>query len=155
MFKKGSFKKIKFTPGIDDICKPCKNLKDGYCLDVFDKETTRRYNTNSKHKFNYNLDIKLNSKLPDIFVFDEVQSLYDVLIMLKTCLTKEIISVYLWERPKRSEMTFIGIEKALQIIKKTGLIYVLILLPFHIKSPFYCTNFWSKFWGEFQAFWQG
>jgi len=113
MFKKGSFKYIKFTPGVDDICKPCKNLKDGCCLDIFDKETTKRYNTNSKHEFNYALDIRLNKELPDIFVFDKVQSLLDVLTLLKTSLTKEIINLYLWERPNRAEVTFIGIEKAI------------------------------------------
>lgn len=118
MFKRGCFKNIKFTPGVDDICKPCKNLKNGYCLDVFDEETTKKYNTNSKHEFNYALDIRLNKELPDIFIFDKVQSLYDVLIKLIASLTKEIISLYLWERPNRVEMTFIGIENALQQIKK-------------------------------------
>ena len=117
-FQKGQLKKIKFTPFVDDICKPCKNLKDtGKCTDIFDEITTKAYGTNSKHEFNYQLDIKLNAALPNIFQFEEVRNTIDVLYELEKFLTEEIVNLYLWKRPERYEKTMLGIAKAIKLYK--------------------------------------
>ena len=90
---------------------------NGKCQGVFDDATTIRYGTNSKNEFNYNLDIKLNKALPNVFQFDTPQDMKDVLLLLKENLTNEIIGYYLWERPNRNELTFVGIDKALTIYR--------------------------------------
>lgn len=114
LFLDGGIKKLKFTPFVDDICKPCKKLIDGKrCEDYFDDETTLYYGFRYKNDFNYQLDIKLNSALPDIFNFEKVQNTIDILNMLKNNLTAEIINLYLWNRPDRVKNTFIGIEKGI------------------------------------------
>lgn len=118
MFMDGKTPKIKFTPFVDDICRPCKKLIDGKrCTDWFDDETTLYYGFRYKNDFNYQLDLKLNSALPGIFNFDKIQNTSEVLKMLKNQLTPEIINFYLWRRPERVKNTFIGIEKGLEMYK--------------------------------------
>ena len=117
-FMDGKVNKIVFTPDVDDICKPCKKLKnDKDCTDFFDEETTKYYGYHFKKDFNYNLDIKLNAALPDIFVFEKEQNILDVLKNLKLYLTNEIINLYLWKRPEREKNTFLGIDKAIEIYR--------------------------------------
>ena len=70
-----------------------------------------------KQDFNYQLDIKLNNALPNIFIFDEKQKMIDVLMMLQEKLTDDIINLYLWKRENRIKNTFIGIQKAIEIYK--------------------------------------
>ena len=120
-FMDGKLNKIVFTPGVDDICKPCKKLQNGiFCTDLFDNATTLAYGTNSKNDFNYNLDIKLNAALPDIFVFEKEQNILEVLEKLKDYLTNEIINLYLWKRPERERNTFLGIDKAIGIYRSNN-----------------------------------
>ena len=112
-FSDGEMKKIKFTPFVDDVCRPCNKLIDGVrCIDYFDDETTLNYGFRYKNDFNYQLDLKLNRALPKIFCFDKTQNMFDVLTALEKNLTSEIIDLYLWKRSNRVENTFKGINKA-------------------------------------------
>lgn len=116
MFMDGQMPKIKFTPFVDDICYPCSKLVDHKrCTDFFDDETTLYYGFRYKNDFNYQLDLKLHRALPDIYDFDRVWDMAEVLELLKANLTGEIIGWYLWDRPQRVENTFIGIDKALAV----------------------------------------
>ena len=120
-FMDGKVDKIIFTPFVDDICKPCKKLENGVkCTDIFDDETTKYYGYRSKHDFNYQLDIKLNEALPNVFVFEKEQDISEVLEQLKRYLTNDIINLYLWKRPDREKNTFSGIEKALTIYRNNN-----------------------------------
>lgn len=114
-FMDGRISTIIFTPDVDDICRPCKCLIDNKCIQMFDDVTALNYGFRNKGDFNYNLDIKLNKALPDIFVFHKEQRIIDVLIRLKEHLTDEIINLYLWKRPEREKNTFLGIKKAIDI----------------------------------------
>ena len=115
-FMDGKMPKIKFTPFVDDICRPCKKLADGVrCIDVFDDETTLFYGFRYKNDFNYQLDIRLNAALPEVFRFDKIWRAYDLLSQLEKGLTAEIVNLYKWQRPQRVEMTFSGIEKGKKI----------------------------------------
>lgn len=117
-FIKGLIKKITFTPFADDICRPCKKLINGQkCSDTFDEVTTKAYGINSKDEFNYQLDIKLNTALPDLFKFDIEQATIDVLYKMQKALTEDIINLYLWKRPERYKKTLEGIVKAIEIYK--------------------------------------
>ena len=117
-FMDGKLQRIAFTPFVDDICRPCNQLDANQkCIQWFDDETTKAYGMRYKQDFNYQLDIKLNKALPEIFVFDKEQSMIDILKMLEADLTDEIIGLYLWKRPDRVKNTFIGIEKAIEIYK--------------------------------------
>lgn len=116
MFMDGKLKRLRFTPFVDDICYPCKKLADHKrCTDFFDDATTLYYGFRYKNDFNYQLDLKLNAALPEIFCFDREFGMAKLLTLLKENLTGEIIGYYLWNREKRIENTFIGIEKALSI----------------------------------------
>ena len=118
-FMDGNFSKITFTPLVDDICRPCNQLdKAQRCIQPFDDETTQYYGFRYKQDFNYNLDIKFNEVLPDIFIFDKEQNMIDVLKALQESLTNEIINLYLWKRPEREKNTFLGIKKAIEIYQK-------------------------------------
>lgn len=116
-FMDGKLTKIIFTPFVDDICAPCNQLKENRCIQSFDDETTKNYGFRFKNDFNYDLDLKLNKALPDIFVFDKVQDTINVLTLLNEKLTDEIINLYLWKREERAKNTFIGINKAIKIYK--------------------------------------
>ena len=118
-FIDGELERIKFTPFTDDICKPCKKLVYGkMCTDCFDDKTTLCYGFRYKNDFNYQLDMKLNVALPDIFCFDKEQNTFDVLCALEKNLTGDILGLYLWNRPDRVKNTFSGIEKGKIIYKK-------------------------------------
>ncbi|MBO7525755.1 MAG: hypothetical protein J6T42_03040 [Clostridia bacterium] len=117
-FFDGKIKKIKFTPFVDDICRPCKKLVDGKrCSDFFDDETTLFYGFRYKNDFNYQLDLKLNEALPQIFCFDKIWNTFEVLCELEKDLTGDIIELYKWERRDRVKNTLIGIKKAMNIYK--------------------------------------
>lgn len=116
-FMDGKLTKIIFTPFVDDICAPCNQLKENRCIQSFDDETTKNYGFRFKNDFNYDLDLKLNKALPDIFVIDKVQDTINVLTLLNEKLTDEIINLYLWKREERAKNTFIGINKAIKIYK--------------------------------------
>ena len=113
-FMDGKCHKIIFTPLVDDICRPCNQLVNNRCIQLFDETTTKNYGFKYKNDFNFDLDIKLNKALPNIFAFDKEQNMIDVLKDLKNYLTDEIINLYLWKRDQRVEKTFIGIEKAIK-----------------------------------------
>lgn len=115
-FSDGEMKKIKFTPFVDDICRPCKKLAGGVrCTDYFGDETTLYYGFRYKNDFNYQLDIQLNAALPQVFCFEKVWNTCDLLCELEKRLTDDIILLYKWHRENRLENTFIGIKKG-QII---------------------------------------
>lgn len=116
-FMDGKLTKIIFTPFVDDICAPCNQLKENRCIQSFDDETTKNYGFRFKNDFNYDLDLKLNKALPDIFMFDKVQDTINVLTLLNEKLSDEIINLYLWKREERVKNTFIGINKAIKIYK--------------------------------------
>lgn len=117
-FIDGKIKKIKFTPFADDICRPCKKLAEGkMCLDYFDDATTLYYGFRYKNDFNYQLDLKLNEKLPDVFCFDKVWDMPELLFALEKGLTADIINMYKWQRPSRAENTFFGIKKGKEIYR--------------------------------------
>lgn len=119
MFIDGKIDKIRFTPFVDDICMPCKKLANGKrCVDYFDDETTLYYGYRYKNDFNYQLDLKLNEVLPDVFDFDKVWDMFEVLSELEKTLTKEIVGLYKWQRPERIEKTFLGIKKGIEIYGK-------------------------------------
>jgi len=114
----GEFTTVIFTPFVDDICSPCKNLVEGgRCIDYFDDETTLYYGFRYKNDFNYQLDLKLNKALPNIFCFDKSWNILDLLYALKDNLKDEIIELYKWNRENRNENTFIGINKAIELYK--------------------------------------
>ena len=116
VFSDGNMKRIKFTPFVDDICRPCKKLADGKrCVDYFDDETTLFYGFRYKNDFNYQLDMKLNEALPEIFDFDKVWDTADLLSELEKRLTSDIIGLYKWQRPERAKKTFEGIKKAKEL----------------------------------------
>lgn len=120
-FMDGKVKKIIFTPDVDDICRPCKKLENGKdCTDFFDEETTKHYGYHFKKDFNYNLDIKLNAVLPDVFTFEKEQDILDVLNKLKVYLTNDIINLYLWKRSERERNTFLGIDRAIKIYRNNN-----------------------------------
>ena len=111
-FSDGEMRAIKFTPFVDDICRPCKKLENGErCTDLFDDETTKLYGVRNKQDFNYRLDIKLNEALPEIFDFDRVWDMSELLYELEKNLTEDIIGLYKWQRPERTVKTFEGIRK--------------------------------------------
>ncbi|MCQ3035311.1 MAG: hypothetical protein MJ248_03750 [Bacilli bacterium] len=114
-FFQGLIKRIKFTPYIDDICKPCKNIVNGRCIDTFDDTTTKLYGQRYKNEFNYELDIKLNSALPNLFKFNEAQNMLDILKEMQKVITEDIVNLYLWKRPDRYKKTLEGIAKAIEI----------------------------------------
>ena len=116
-FMDGKIDKIMFTPLVDDICKPCNQLIENRCIQSFDDETTKYYGFRYKDDFNYNLDLKLNKALPEIFIFDKEQNILDLLLKLENNLTEEITNLYLWKRPERIKNTFLGIKKAIEIYK--------------------------------------
>ena len=114
MFIDGKIDRIRFTPFVDDVCRPCKKLADGVrCVDYFDDETTLYYGYRYKNDFNYQLDLKLNEVLPDVFDFDEIRDTYEVLCILHRSLTEQIIKLYKWDRTERAKYTFMGIEKGI------------------------------------------
>lgn len=118
-FMDGKLSKITFTPLVDDICRPCNQLDERQrCIQFFDDKTTQFYGFRYKQDFNYNLDIKLNEALPDIFIFDKEQNMIDVLKALQKTLTDKIIDLYLWKRPNRRKNTFLGIKKAIELYSK-------------------------------------
>ena len=117
-FMDGKIRNIIFTPLVDDICRPCNQLdKNKRCIQTFDDATTHYYGFRYKDDFNYDLDMRLNKALPDVFIFDAEQSIVDVLNALAKNLTEEIINLYLWKRPQRAKNTFLGIKKAISIYK--------------------------------------
>ena len=118
-FIDGKMRRIKFTPFVDDICRPCKKLVDGKrCSDCFDDETTLFYGFRYKNDFNYQLDIKLNEALPQIFCFEKVWDTCEVLCELEKNLTKEIIELYKWQRPERFSKTLQGIKRGKELYFK-------------------------------------
>ena len=117
-FMDGQLSKIIFTPFVDDICRPCNQLIEGKrCIQYFDDETTLKYGFRYKNDYNYQLDLKLNNALPNIFVFDKEQNMIDVLKMLEKELSEDIIKLYLWRINDRVKNTYIGIKKAIEIYK--------------------------------------
>lgn len=115
-FMDGEMKYIRFTPFVDDICAPCRKLAEHKrCTDYFDDATTLYYGFRYKNDFNYQLDLKLNRALPEVFDFDRTFAMAELLPLLKANLTEEIIGYYLWNRENRNRNTFLGIEKAMLI----------------------------------------
>ena len=109
----GKIDTVSFTSGADDPCKPCRNLKDGICMDVFSPEAAKLNGFDRKYDYNMKLDLTFEGVLPDIFSFDQERSIDDVYSMLKENLTPEIILMN-WPREDRVALTYRGLDMAIQ-----------------------------------------
>ena len=108
----GKIDTVAFTPDADSPCYPCQKLKDGICTDMFSAEVAARYGTDRKYVYNRRLDMAFHEALPDIFVFDEEQSIDAVYALLSEKLTEEILLLN-WPRENRAELTFRGLAMAM------------------------------------------
>lgn len=109
----GKIDTVTFTTAADDPCQPCKNLVDGICMDVFSKEEAELYGFARKYDNSMKLDTDIERALPDVFAFDKVLSIDEVYALLKDKLTPEIILLN-WPRPNRVELTYKGLQMAIQ-----------------------------------------
>jgi hypothetical protein len=107
---------VTFTTAADDPCKPCKNLVDGICMDVFSKEEAELYGFARKYDNSMKLDTEIERALPEVFSFEKERSIDQVYALLKEKLTPDIILLN-WPRENRVELTYRGLEMAIQARK--------------------------------------
>ena len=112
----GDIDSVTFTPGADDVCKPCKMLVDGICTDVFTEEVAKSYGMDRKYDYNMKLDMTFVQVLPEVFSFDKERSIDDVLELLKEKLTPDIILMN-WPRANRVELTLKGLDMVIKARK--------------------------------------
>ena len=108
----GKIDSVTFTTAADDPCKPCKNLVDGICRDVFPPEEAALYGFERKYDNSMKLDTDIERALPEVFSFETERNIDQIYGMLKEKLTPEIILLN-WPRPNRVELTFQGLEMAI------------------------------------------
>ena len=113
----GKIDSVTFTTAADDPCKPCKNLVDGICMDVFSKAEAELYGFARKYDNSMKLDTDIERALPDVFAFETERNIDHIYGMLKEKLTPEIILLN-WPRPNRVELTFKGLEMAINARNK-------------------------------------
>ena len=113
----GKIDSVTFTTAADDPCKPCKNLVDGICMDVFSKEEAELYGFARKYDNSMKLDTDIERALPEVFAFETERNIDQIYGMLKEKLTPEIILLN-WLRPNRVELTFQGLEMAINARNK-------------------------------------
>lgn len=111
----GKIDSVSFTTGADDPCSNCRNLLDGICQDQFITPEAITFNKGFTRKYDYNMkmDTDLVAALPEVFSLDKERSIDEIYIMLQKKLTPEIILLN-WDRENRVELTFRGIEMAIQ-----------------------------------------
>ena len=112
----GKIDSVTFTTAADDPCKPCKNLVDGICMDVFSKEEAELYGFARKYDNSMKLDTDIERALPEAFSFEKERSIDQVYALLKEKLTPDIILLN-WPRENRVELTYRGLEMAIQARK--------------------------------------
>ena len=114
----GKIDTVTFTTGADDPCGHCRNLLDGICQDQFVTPEAIAFNKGYTRKYDYNMkmDTDLVAALPCVFSLDQERSIDEIYAMLQEKLTPEIILLN-WQRDDRVELTFRGIEMAIQTRK--------------------------------------
>ena len=114
----GKIDTVSFTTGADDPCQKCRNLVDGICQDQFVTPEAIAFNKGFTRKYDYNMkmDLDLIEALPSVFSPDQERSIDEIYAMLQEKLTPEMILLN-WDREKRVELTFRGIEMAIQTRK--------------------------------------
>ena len=114
----GKIDTVTFTTAADDPCRPCKNLVDGICMDEFTTPEAISFNKGFTRKYDYNMkmDTDLVAALPSVFSLGQERSIDELYYMLLEKLTPEIILLN-WDRENRVELTFKGIEMAIQTRK--------------------------------------
>ena len=114
----GKIDTVTFTSGADDPCQYCRNLTDGICRDEFTTPEAIAFNKGYTRKYDYNLkmDTDLVEALPVAFSLGQERSIDEIYAMLQEKLTPEIILLN-WDRENRVELTFKGIEMAIQTRK--------------------------------------
>lgn len=115
----GNVDTVSFTTGADDACQNCKNLVDGICTDQFVTPEAIAFNKGFTRKYDYNMkmDLDLIEALPSVFSPNQERSIDEIFVMLQEKLTPEIILLN-WDRENRVELTFKGIEMAIQTRKR-------------------------------------
>ena len=108
----GKIDSVTFTTAADDPCKPCKNLVDGICMDVFSKEEAELYGFARKYDNSMKLDTDIERAFPEAFSFEKERSIDQVYALLKEKLTPQIILLN-WPRENRVELTYHGLEMAI------------------------------------------
>ena len=111
----GKIDSVTFTSGADDACRNCVKLVDGICMDEFTTPEAIEFNKGFTRKYDYNMkmDTDLVAALPSVFSLGQERSIDEIYIMLLERLTPEIILLN-WDRENRVELTFQGIEMAIQ-----------------------------------------
>ena len=109
----GKIDTVTFTTAADDPCRPCRNLVDGICMDVFSREEAELYGFARKYDNSMKLDTDIERALPEVFAFDKVLSIDTVYALLKEKLTPDVILLN-WPRPNRVELTYKGLQMAIQ-----------------------------------------
>ena len=114
----GKIDTVSFTTGADDPCGNCCNLSEGICQDQFTTPEAIAFNKGFTRKYDYNMkmDTDLVRELPEVFSLDRERSIDEIYAMLQEKLTPEIILLN-WDRENRVELTFRGIEMAIQVRK--------------------------------------
>lgn len=114
----GKIDNVSFTTGADDACQQCIKLIDGLCTDEFTTPESISFNKGFTRKYDYNMkmDTDLIRELPSVFTPGQVRSIDEIYAILLEKLTPEIILLN-WDRENRVELTFKGIEMAIQTRK--------------------------------------
>ncbi len=115
----GKIDTVTFTSGADDPCQHCRKLEDGICRDEFTTPEAIAFNKGFTRKYDYNLkmDSDLAEVLPAVFSLGKERSIDEIYAMLLEKLTPEII-LLTWDRDNRVELTFRGIEMAIEARKR-------------------------------------
>ena len=108
----GTIDSVTFTTAADDPCKPCKNLVDGICMDVFSREEAELYGFARKYDNSMKLDTDIERALPEVFSFEKERSIDEVYALLQEKLTPDIILLN-WPRENRVELTYHGLKMAI------------------------------------------
>ena len=108
----GKIDSVTFTTAADDPCKPCKNLVDGICMDVFSREEAELYGFARKYDNSMKLDTDIERALPEVFSFEKERSIDEVYALLQEKLTPDIILLN-WPRENRVELTYHGLKMAI------------------------------------------
>lgn len=119
MIASGKIDSVTFTSGADEPCQHCRNLVDGICMDEFTTPEAISFNKGFTRKYDYNMkmDTDLVAALPSVFSLGQERSIDELYYMLLEKLTPEIILLN-WDRENRVELTFKGIEMAIQTRKR-------------------------------------
>ena len=115
----GKIDSVSFTTGADDPCQNCCKLVDGICTDEFITPEAVAFNKGFTRKYDYNMkmDTDLVAALPEVFALGQERNIDEVFALMQEKLTPEIILLN-WDRENRVELTFRGIEMAIEARKR-------------------------------------